>query len=93
MLNRTPIEKQRRRHEMNILELHLRLQINMRVECLRPTDLQPGHQNMNQHRLHMQRPTFHSVAIHFRRWLEMMSPFCSTIAPQYWQYARMDPEN
>lgn len=64
------------------------------LELVRPiTNLQPVHQNMNQHRLHMQRPTFHNVSIHFRRLLEMMSPFCSTIEPQYWQCARMDPEN
>lgn len=59
----------------------------------RPTDLQLVRQNMNQLQLHMQRPTSHSVSIHFRKWLEMMSPFCSTIEPQYWQCARMDPEN
>lgn len=47
---------------------------------------------MSQHRRHMQRPTFRNALTHSRRSLEMMSPFYSTVEPQYLQYAQMDPE-
>lgn len=56
------------------------------------TNLQLEHQNMSQHRRHMQRPTFRNALTHSRRSLEMMSPFYSTVEPQYLQYAQMDPE-
>lgn len=47
---------------------------------------------MTQHQRHMPPPTFHNVSIHFRKLLETMSPFYSTIELQYLQYGRTDPE-
>lgn len=91
MLNNTPIENTKNKNKIYYEVVICVSIVEFELELF-GTDLQLVRQNMNPHRLHMQRPTFHNVLIHFHRLLEMMSPFYSTIEPQCWQCERTDPE-